>query len=270
MSRNLLRETMLSLVMLAALPASAAPASAISYAEAPVRLVRDTSFYSAARGAKLQTGDIIETGASPIQLEGMGGATVAVGPASRVYLKLAGESAELTLLSGWLKIQPGAAASSTIIHSGGLRINPDGSSFILNAAPGKTALFVETGTAALSELKDGKQARVTKLGREQYAVRTSKEPIKVLPRAPKDFLSGMPPAFFDPLVVVSFKGAAPAPKLERAAAFTADVAPWLADDPAVFQVLDRRFNPPPKRPPVPAAAKPAPAAQPAPRDTPIY
>ncbi len=264
MSRNLLCQSLLSLVISSfALPAGAAPASAISYAEAPVRLVRDTSFFTAARGARLQTGDIVESGASAIQLEGMGGATVALGPASRVYVKLGASGAELTLLAGWLKVQPGAAPGTTVIHAGPLRVTPDASSLIVHAAPGKTGLFVETGAATVAELQGAKQLRATKLAREQYAVRVGKEPLKVLPRPPKDFLSGMPPAFFDPLIAVSFKGAAPAPKLERAAVF-ADVAPWLADDPSVHQVLQRRFNPPPKRTAAPQPARPAP------RDTPIY
>ena len=270
MSRNQIRQSLLLLAMLAcALPAGAAPASAISYAEAPVRLVRDTRLFLAARGARLQTGDIIETGASPIQLEGMGGATVAVGPASRVYFKLGGEATELTLLAGWIKVQPGAAASpaSTIINVGSLRVNPDASSLIINAAPGKTALFVESGAPMVAEMQGAKQLRATKLAREQYAVRTTKDALKLLPRAPKDFLGAMPPAFFDPLVVVTFKGAAPTPKLERAAVFKTDVAPMLADDAAVFQVLNRRFNPPPKR--VKATA-PVPPVKPAPGDTPIY
>lgn len=276
MSRNLFRQSLLSLAMLAfALPAGAAPASAISYAEAPVRLVRDTSLFLAARGARLQSGDIIETGASPIQLEGMGGATVAVGPASRVYFKLVGDAAELTLLAGWLKVQPGAAPSpaSTTINAGTLRVNPDASSLIINAAPGKTALFAETGAPMVAEMQGVKQLRATRLAREQYAVRTTREALKVLPRAPKDFLGAMPPAFFDPLVVVTFKGAASAPKLERAAVFTTDIAPMLADDAALFQVLNRRFNPPPKRPRTTAPMAPvAPVkpAKPAAGDTPIY
>jgi hypothetical protein len=264
--RNLFRQSLLSLALVAcALPAGAAPASAISFAEAPVRLVRDTSLYVAVRGARLQNDDLIETGASPIQLEGMGGATVALGPASRAHFRL-GDKAELTLLSGWLKVQPGATASGTVIHAGALRVSPDGASLIINAAPGKTALFVETGTPSVAEMQGAKQLRVTRLAKEQYALHSAKDALKVLPRAPREFLSGMPPAFFDPLVPVTFKGAAPAPKLERAAVFNTDVAPWLAEAPAVFQVLNRRFNPPPKRAP-PSAAKPVP---PAPSGTPIY
>ncbi len=267
MSRNLFRQSLLWLVMSScALPALAAPASAISYAEAPVRLVRDTGLYVAARGARLQNGDMIESGSSAVQLEGMGGATVALGPASRLYVKLGGDSVELTLLAGWLKVASGATGAATI-NAGTLRVTPEGSSLIVHAAPGKSALFVESGAAAVAEMQGTKVQRTTKLAREQYAVRTVKESLKVMPRAPKEFLGGMPPAFFDPLVAVSFKGAAPVPKLERAAVFAADVAPWLADAPAVFQVLNRRFNPPPKRAPPSAQPKPA---QPAPRDTPIY
>jgi hypothetical protein len=265
-SRNLLRTSLLSLVMFSsALSASAAPTSGISFAEAPVRLVRDTSMFTAVRGARLQNGDLIETGASAIQLEGMGGATVAIGPGSRAYFKIAGSTVEITLLSGWLKVQAGAAPSTTI-NAGTLRVNPEGSSLIFNAAPGKTAVFVETGAPSVAEIQGAKQLRATKLAREQYAMRTTKEALKVLPRPPKEFLSGMPPAFFDQLVPVSFKGAAPAPKLERPAVFASDVAPWLADDAAVFQVLNRRFNPPPKR----STATPAAPEKPAPRDTPIY
>lgn len=270
MSTNLLRAALLSIWLLAsALPASAAvataTATAISFAEAPVRLVRDTSLFVAMRGARLQNGDLIETGSSPIQLEGMG-ATVALGPASHAYLKINGTAVELTLLSGWLKIQPGALPTSTIINAGALRVAPDASALIVHAAPGKTALFVESGTPSVSEMQGAKPLRATKLTREQYAVRTAKEPLKVLPRPPKDFLGRMPPAFFDPLVPVSFKGAAPAPKLERAAVFATDVAPWLTQDPAVFQVLNRRFNPAPRR----APATPAAPVKPAPRDIPLY
>ena len=262
MSTNLFRQSRLALAMFAlGVPAAAAPASAISCAEAPVRLLRDTSLYAAARGARVHSGDIIETGAGPIQLEGMGGATVAVGPASRLYFKL-GDSVELTLLAGWIKVQAGPAGA--VINAGPLRVNPDGSALIIHASAGKTALFVETGAPSVAEMQGAKQLRSTRLAREQYAVRTLKEPLKVLPRPPKDFLSAMPPAFFDPLVGVSFKGAAPALKLERAAVFASDVAPMLADEPAVFQILNRRFNPPPKRGIASAPGKPAP------RDTPIY
>ena len=71
-------------------------------------------------------------------------------------------------------------------------------------------------------------------------------PLKVLPRAPKEFIGAMPPAFLDVLVAVTVRGAPPAPKKDAAASY-AQVAPWLADAPAVRQILQRRFNPPPRK-----------------------
>ena len=104
----------------------------------------------------------------------------------------------------------------------------------------------------VDEAPAGKTPHPARVTREHYAVRSEKLPLKILPRAPRDFLSGMPPTFLDALVAVSVKGAAPAPKLDRPASFT-DVAPWLADQPALRQVLQRRFNPPKPAPALPAA-----------------
>ena len=69
-------------------PAQAAEAIAtISATDQPVRLLRDTSFYLASRGAQLQAGDIIEAGAGGIQLEARNAATIALGPASRTVVQ---------------------------------------------------------------------------------------------------------------------------------------------------------------------------------------
>lgn len=227
-------------------PAHAAPTpTAISYAEQPVRLFRERAFYSAGRGAKVQDGDIIESGAAGIQLAA-GSATIALGPATRVAFKLGARAFELVLLDGWLKIQ---AADPAIVSAGGLQLNVAGSSVIVRASGEKIELFVETGAPSADEVQGGKVLRHTALTREQYAVRTARQPLKSLPRPPKDFLAGMPPVFADVLVPVALKGAPPPPKLERQATF-ADVAPWLTTEPALRQVIQRRYAPP--RKPAPA------------------
>jgi hypothetical protein len=254
----------LSLLLLAitlspALPASADASAAISFAEQPVRLLRDTGFYLAGRGARLQNGDLVESGTAGIQVEGGGACTIALGPASQVFLKLGAKGLELVVLNGWMKIQaPGAGPA--MVSSGGIQFNAAGSSVILHARPGITELFVETGEPWIDEMQGAKVLHHTKFTREQYAVRSAKEPLKLLQRPPKDFLTGMPPTFLDVLVPVGLKGTAPAPKLERPATF-ADVAPWLADEPVLRQAIQRRFNPPPK--PAPAAPSALPAARPA-------
>jgi hypothetical protein len=222
-------------------PAQAAEAIAtISAADQPVRLLRDTSFYFASRGAQLQADDIIESGAGGIQLEARNAATIALGPASRLSFK----AGEPVLLEGWMKIQaPGNAPLK--FGAGGLAFKAPGGSVILHAAGGKTELFVETGDPTVAEMEGTRVVRTTRIPREQYAVRSPGQALKLLPRPPREFLAGMPAAFQDTLMAVAVKGPAPAPKLERRAAF-AEVAPWLAGEPALHQSIYRRFNPPPK------------------------
>ena len=250
MSRNLYRLSylLLATALQATLPAQAGTPPTISFADQPVRLLRGTSFYGASRGAHLETGDILDTGASNVQIEGVGDATLALGPASRVYFTLGQGAPELHFLSGWLKIQAGkaGAASATGIASGALKFVLNGGSVIVHNETGKTELFVEDGELAVTETQAGKAARTTKIAREQYAVRNAETALKLLPRAPKQFLGGMPHVFLDMLVPVSIKGAAPAPKMDAPASY-AQVASWLTDAPAVRQTLQRRFNPPPKK-----------------------
>ena len=215
----------------------------ISYAEQPVRLLRDTSFYLASRGAQLQAGDIVESGAGGIQLEARNSATIALGPASRICFK----AGEPTLLDGWMKIQA-PAGTALKVGAGGLAIGTVGGSVILHAATAKTELFVETGDPSVAEMEGAKALRTTRIPREQYAMRTPNQPLKLLPRPPQEFLAGMPAAFQDTLMPVAVRGPAPAPKLERRAVF-AEVAPWLAGEPALHQSIYRRFNPPKPRMP---------------------
>jgi hypothetical protein len=226
-------------------------AAAISYAEQPVRLLRDTGFYLASKGTRLQSGDIVESGASSIRIDGASASSIALGPASQAYFKAGPKGVEIVLLNGWMKVQaPRGATAAAQVHllasSGGIRFDASSSSFILHASPGKTELFVEDGEAAVDELQGGKAQR-SKLSREQYAVRMAKLPLKLLPRPPKEFLGAMPPAFQDTLAPVALKGPPLIPKLDRPAQF-ADVAPWVADEPAVRQLLHLRFYPPPKTP----------------------
>jgi hypothetical protein len=253
--------TLLLLALALAAPRAHARAdslAAISFAEQPVRLLRATTFYLAARGTRLQDGDIVETGSSAIQVDGDGAATLAIGPASRVYFKFAGGALSPTLLDGWLKIQPGATPSPApaTVSAGALQFNAGGLVAIIHTDADKTELFVETGIASVVEKQGAKALPPLKVNPEQYAVRNTvaKLPLKLMPRAPREFVSAMPPTFFDKLIPVPARGLAPAPKLDRPALFT-EVAPWLPADSALLPVFERRFNP----------AKVAPAAPPPPR-----
>lgn len=242
MSRTDFRPALLLLVL--ALPPPAATAAAtvatIAVADQPLRVLRDTTFYTALRGAPLLAGDIIEAGTGTLQLEAPQCCILALGPATRVYFKAGGKALELVLLGGWLKVQAASGAPAARISAGGVELANSGS-VIVHTDAGKAELFVETGDPAVTDLQGAKAP--TKVTHEQFAVRSAGQPLKVLPRPPREFLSGMPRTFQDVLLPPAVKAAAAAPKIERRATF-ADVAPWLAAEPALHQALHRRFYPP--------------------------
>jgi hypothetical protein len=248
-SRTDFRPALLLLVLALPPPAAAAGAvvATVAVADQPLRVLRDTTFYTALRGAPLLAGDIVEAGNGTLQLEAPHCCTLALGPAARVYFKPGGKALELVLLGGWIKVQAPAGDAAAKISAGGLEITNSGS-VIVHADAGKAELFVETGDPGVTDLQNRKAP--AKVAREQYAVRVAGGPLKVLPRPPRQFLSGMPRAFQDVLLPVAFKGAAAAPKLERRATF-AEVAPWLAAEPALHQAMYRRFHPPKPSPPKP-------------------
>jgi hypothetical protein len=234
-----------------AAPVYAAEFAAIAYAEQPVRLLRDKSFYLAGRGARLQSGDIVESATSPIQIIGWGASTVALGPASRLYVSNGAAGTDYVLLSGWMKLQSRATGDALPVTAGtsGARFDAAGASVIVRAAAGKTELFVESGEAGVDELDAGKVLRRTTVKREHFAARNGAEPLKTAVRPTKEFLGAMPRAFLDPLVAVGARVAATEPRLERAVALV-DVAPWVAEHADLRQAMQRRFQ----APRLPAAA----------------
>lgn len=219
--------------------AAAAPAAVtISYAEQPLRLVRDTSFYSAGRGVALRGNDILASNAGVVQFDA-GGSTVALGPASRVWVK--GDD-ELVLLEGWLKVR-GHPRRPMSVGTALLRVTSAGATATLHAAAGAAEVFAESGDLPVDTLMAGKAARSTTLPSEQFAVASYNKPLRVAARPSAAFLAAMPASFRDVLVPVAFKGAAMAPSRERAATY-AELAPWLSGQPGLRQAVQRRFEPP--------------------------
>ncbi|WP_145647577.1 hypothetical protein [Pseudoduganella lurida] len=218
----------------------------VTYAEQAVKLSRGTAMYSAGRGAVLLPNDLLMSDASTVLLDA-GGATVAVGPASALFVR----DGELVLLAGWLKVD-GGAARALPLATGGLQFDGAGSAATLHATPGTAELFAESAAIAVLPLPANKLSRRTTIPREQFGVRTGARPLQVIARPPAAFLAGMPRTFLDPLVAVPVKGPAAPPRRERAATL-AELAPLLADHPALRQQMRARFHPPRDR-----AAKPSP------------
>lgn len=218
-------------------PAAAVPAMAITFAEGAPRLVRDKGWWRTGRGGVLRTNDLLEAGAGALQLAA-GGATIALGPESRVYIRSGGE---LVLLSGWLKLRAPSGQAFTVVASS-LRMAASGATFTVHATPEATELFAEAGEVLVEEPGVGKTRRSTTVAREQFAVRSGALSLRRAPRPPAAFLAAMPPGFRDETVALAAPAPA-APKFERTASF-ADLAPWLADQPSLRRQVQARFEPP--------------------------
>lgn len=219
----------------AALLLSAACARAadvvISYAEQPVQLIRAATLYTVAAGTVLRPGDIVQSGTAGLQIEGLPALTLALGPDSKLYLGRGSAAGDLSLLSGWLKVQPAARAAGPAMRlsAGMLRFDAVAATSVLHVDADQVAVFVESGQQAVTELdKRGQAARQLALAREQYVLRRADQPLQQAGRPDKAFVASMPRQFFDALVPVANKrvASAPALKKEREVSYE-DVAPWL-------------------------------------------
>jgi hypothetical protein len=244
-SRLLLGLSVSLAILWPAAPAPAAQSGAaatITFAEPAARLARDTNIYRAGRGVVLRANDMLESGSGAIQVDA-GGSTVALGPATRVYIR---SGSELVLLDGWLKLQARPGQVLTVATSV-LQLDGAGATVTLHALGDTTELFAEAGEVPVRELNAGKPRSASKVAHDQFAVRSGALPLRIAPRPPAAFLAALPRDLRDALVPIKAGAATAAPPFERWATY-AELAPWLAGQPVLRQRLQRRFDPPRIRP----------------------
>ena len=113
------------------IPAAVQGIGSVTLLEGSMRVVRGTSVLHGAEGMRLRQGDIIESSDGGfVQLEFVGGAVVALGPSSRLYISRHGVGpssgkagsasigADFVLLGGWLKGEAATACGSGCGDSG--------------------------------------------------------------------------------------------------------------------------------------------------------
>ncbi|CDG85988.1 hypothetical protein [Janthinobacterium agaricidamnosum] len=237
----------MAVLLLPALSALAQNPALISHAEQPARLVRKTSVFDAPAGVALQAGDIVESGATGLQIEIPGGPMVALGPASGIYIDSASGALGVSLLRGWLKVaqdKPGAGRAS--VSASLVEVRTSGGTGIVHAAPDGTELFVEQGTLMAAPVapekdkdKPGPALAEQAFRRDQYALWRDARSGPALPpvlaaRPPKQFVSQMPPAFFDPLVAVAARIRPAQPVLQHEVS-AQEVAGWNDAAPAALR-----------------------------------
>src|SRR5476649_2774335 len=152
-----------ALLSCAAAPAWAQTAATLTFIDGKVSLLRGTSTFTVAAGAKIGDGDMLETGAkSQAQLEFSDGLILNLGPEARLYLlpQAAGAAADYALASGWMKAaipagRKGEARALRYILPG-LIVETSDATLVLHASTGLDEVFVESGAAKVAELsRDG-------------------------------------------------------------------------------------------------------------------
>lgn len=263
------------------LAAKAAPTGVISVSEGPpISIIRGDKLFDATKGATLQPGDFVETGAANfVVVELPGGAVVAFGPSSRLLL-LQSTTAAFAVLRGWVKVDAHEAADAPLQAALGLRLGASARHgvFVLHATDQRDEVFLESGemTLLLHDEKATRSEREVKV--TQFLTREDRNPVVTAPRPASAFVTAMPRQFRDPLPDGLFKGSkarVTEPKLVREVSY-ADVADWLTiphewragfinrfrgrlKDPAFFSAMDARLalhpewtrvlHPPPPPPP---------------------
>lgn len=193
--------------------------------EGAPRVIRGASVLRAAEGMRFQTGDIIETSTPGfVQAELSGGAILAVGPATRVWVHSPGGK-DVLLMTGWLKGEIPAAAGAYRFSSPLLSASSKTGSVILHAAPVGAELFVEAGSATIGDAAGRGQS--AKSG--QFFTHRPPKPVAAASRPDGLFLESMPQPFRDtlPSRLSYFNGKkAPEAKRDHDVSF-AEVEPWL-------------------------------------------
>lgn len=209
--------------------------------EGSPRVIRGATVLRASEGVRFQNGDILETSAPGfVQAEFAGGSIIAIGPSTRVFIRsAAGKGADLTLMTGWLKGESPAGAGGYHFSSSLLAATSKAGTVILHIAPADGQMYVESGTATVSEA--GGHPIAAK-GGQFFTRRGAKFAVTSRPDGP--FLEGMPQPFRDtlPSRQSHFAGKKPVePKHDHDVTY-AEVEPWLKMG-AWRRSFEERFQP---------------------------
>lgn len=236
------------------IPAAAQDAGAITLLEGSLVIIRGTAAHQAAEGTHLRQGDILESSEKGFaQLEFVGGAVVALGPSSRVYVfrqatdaKSSSDSgSELVLLSGWLKGQSNAKAGSYRYESPLLGAKTANGTVVFHAEKSDCDIFVESGSAAISDVNpDGNAGKPTAGSAGQFFSRHQGKGMINASHPNSAFLDAMPRAFRDalPSRLAHFTGKPVEPKVLRQVSY-AEIQPWLTMPSVWRRGFPVRFEP---------------------------
>ncbi|MGB9106732.1 MAG: hypothetical protein WCC59_18405, partial [Terriglobales bacterium] len=203
---------LLALFLSFPLSARTQEAGALTFVEGALRVIRGTTVLQAVEGMRLRPGDIFES-ADPgfAQLEFPGGAIVALGSSTRLFLlsdragrgveKTGGATpaVELVLLSGWLKGEINPNAGAYRYATPALAATSRDGAVVVHAAA-VTEIYVESGSAAIGVVNpDGNLGNSSSTKAGQFFSRRAGKSVITSPRPDPSFVNAMPRPFRDTL-----------------------------------------------------------------------
>ena len=234
-------------------PALAQTAGTLTLVEGRVALIRGATQYTVTQGVRLRDGDILAVDPKgQAQIEFQDGAVLNVSQGARVMLtNIASEGgarrpSEIAVLSGWAKLSQKKSAKGTSYRllTPLVEIAAGDATAVLNAGNDSTEIFIESGTARLSEIgkkSTQRTARDAKGG--EFIVRRGEQTATLAPRPSAEFLKNMPRQFRDdlPVLLDRFKNRRAEPKREHEVTY-AEVEAWLKAGPSIKRNFVKRFE----------------------------
>lgn len=240
-----LRAALALAALLAATMAARAQAVAITQLDGEAVVTDGVHRVAAIVGQRLAPGALVDSGAKTalLRLEWPDGATVDLGPATRVMVAppgwraRSGRPPSVYLLQGWAKVAGSSAAPAGGIVAPGFELLPLSGAAVAVVGAREQQVFAESGAAELLVRPAG-----TQRGIAPGALYNGEG--MVLARPPADWLQRVPRAFRDPIPRRAAQlpdrsgdaSALPAPTYQ-------DLAAWLAAEPDVRREFPRRFAP---------------------------
>jgi len=218
----------LVLLLFSSAPLVSQAIGTVTMAESELHVIRGASVFVGMQGARVNRGDMLETGSRGTTQMEFGPTVIALGPSSRLLLfSYSASGAEFVLLSGWLKgeVDPksGSCQFDTPLLAGAIKQG----NLVVHAGADSSEIFVESGSASVGQVTSAgsaSQLRPAKAG--DFFVRQAGKNLTTAARPAAAFVESMPTPFRDTLPSHPVKGKAPELSHGREIEY-AQLRPWL-------------------------------------------
>lgn len=191
-------------------------AATITILDGQASLIHATSRLLAKEGAAIEAEDIVETSSSSnlMRLEFEGGATLDLGPASRVMIRpqlaSAGNGVLVYVLEGWAKLtldKPGKQGV-LLLACAPLDVIGLARDLVLHVKGMEAELFAESAQVQTLVMNKAGKPEPTKVDKGAFLARRADGTVSVTPRPAPAFIQAVPRAFMDtlPSRLALFKG----------------------------------------------------------------